>query len=323
MSQSYFLSIVIPAYNEENNIETMIRKVKSIIQDIETVSDYEIIVVDDHSPDQTYHLVEKLALSDEHLKCLRLSRRNGSHTALRAGIEKASGEIILCISADGQDDPAAIGEMITKISEGNQIVWALRRARQEGLLAKVFAKAAYKIITWFITSENSHIDLAHADFFMFSRQFADAIQRCPERNTSLFGLMIWLGYKQDVVYYDRQQRLSGSSKWSFRARFRLLTDWIIAFSGIPLKMISFVGFLTATVGFFYAIFVMFYALFGYAKPGWSETVILILVLGGLQMLMLGITGEYLWRNLDETRKRPLFFVEKSTGELKPVEKEIR
>lgn len=312
-SENLFLSVIIPAYNESKNIMPVVREMENVISQHPEIGDHEVIVVDDHSSDETFRKVQALREENRRVSGFRLSRRSGSHTALRAGISRSRGDVVLCISADGQEDPRALGEMLEKIKSGCHLVWAVRKDRKEPLLSKFLAVFAYRLIRWFINSELSNVNLVNADFFMFSRSVAEAINRCPERNTSLFGLMLWLGFRQETVSYERRERLSGSSKWSFRNKVKLLADWVIAFSGIPLKFITWVGLSTAGLGFLYALFVVLYSIFvGYAFPGWAATVLLILVLGGAQMVMLGVTGEYLWRNLDETRKRPLFFVEDTT-----------
>ncbi len=160
--------------------------------------------------------------------------------------------------------------------------------------------------------ENEHINLAHADFYLLSRKVANAINQCKEQNTSLFGLIVWLGFKQDFVEYERRERISGKSKWNFKSRTKLAKDWIIAFSALPLKLITYVGIIAAVIGFGYALFILVYTLLGYAKPGWAENAILILLSGGILMIMLGIIGEYLYRTLDESRNRPLYFIEDET-----------
>lgn len=311
---TYFLSVVIPAYNEDSNIARLLTELQQSLSLCPDIREYEIIFVDDHSSDRTFETIQTLVKST-HSKIygLRLSRRSGSHTALRAGIARARGNLVLCIAADGQDDPAALGAMIQKIKEGCAIVWALRNSRDEPWISKCITLFAYGLIKTFINSGAFEQDIANADFFMFNHQFAEAINRCPERNTSLFGLLLWLGFKQGSVPYERRERFGGKSKWGLRSKLRLFKDWIIAFSGIPLKITFWVGLVTAVLGLLYALFIFFYALMGFSQSGWAGTVILILVLGGIQMLMLGIMGEYLWRNLDETRSRPLYFIEAATG----------
>ncbi len=308
-----FLSVVIPAYNEAKNIKPIVQQLDQVINQCSDIENFEILIIDDHSSDNTFEAVE--SLKNQKIHCLRLSRRSGSHTALRAGISVARGDLALCISADGQDDASVLKDMIMKLKNGCQVVWGVRKKREDPFLAKLLTGLAYRLIIVFSGAESSSMNLANADFFILSRKVIDAINACQERNTSFWGLLFWLGFRQDFVEYDRKSRIEGKSKWSMRSKVRLFTDWIIAFSGVPLKLISLMGFFTAALGFLYALFVICYTLLGYAKPGWAEPVTLILVLGGVQMMMLGILGEYLWRNLDETRKRPLFFIENQTESL--------
>ena len=306
------LSIVIPAYNEAGNIRETIDELKRNISQCKSVKDIEVIVVDDHSSDSTFQAVA--LMKDRKIKCIRLSRRSGSHTALRAGLLNATGDAVLAVSADGQENPAVFNLMLQKIQEGKHVVWGVRRKREENIFSKFFAFVAYQLITMFIESDISREVLSNTDFFLISRKVVDAVNQFKERNTSLFGLIIWLGFSQDFVVYDRRTRRNEKSKWSFRSKVRAAVSWIVAFSGIPLKLISLLGIMTALLGFAYALFIIIYASLGYTPPGWAEPVILILVLGGIQMVMLGLMGEYLWRNLDETRNRPLYFVEDMTGE---------
>jgi len=304
------LSVVVPAYNESNNIPFIISKVTENIQATKVVKEYEIIICDDHSSDKTFERVQEL--NNKNVKSIRLSRRSGSHVALRAGLLNASGDLVLCISADGQDDPIVLSEMIEKIQQGKDIIWGVRNNRQEPILSKYFAVIFYKLLSLFISNENN-VDLANADFYLLNKKVVKAINSCEERNTSLFGLIAWIGFEQDQVKYDRKKRNSGKSKWNFNSKMKLALDWIMAFSGLPLKLGSILGFLVAFFGFLYAIFILFFALSGKAIPGWASTTTIILFLGGIQLMMIGIVGEYLWRTLDETRKRPIFFIEKTNN----------
>ncbi len=307
-----FLSIVIPAFNERDNLPKTLEELESAIGRSANVRDYEVVVVDDHSTDGTFELIK--SLDNPRIRAIRLSRQCGSHAALRAGIALAQGDATLCLSADGQEDPAVLGAMLGKLNAGAHVVWGVRRKREEPFFTRMLVGLAYGLIQSLAPSNVSEINLSNADFYLLSKKAVEAINHCPERHTSLFGLILWLGFKQEAVLYDRRARRMGKSKWRFRGLFQLLVDWIVAFSGIPLKLISILGFLTAALGFSYAVFIVGYTLLGYAKPGWAETVVLILVLGGAQMMMLGVIGEYLWRTLDETRQRPLYFIEARTDE---------
>lgn len=304
-----YLSVIIPAYNEAENIPKIVANILESITKAPVILKYEIIICDDHSSDNTFQAVQ--ALNNTNVIAVRLSRRSGSHTAIRAGLTKSKGDIVLCISADGQDDPTILGKMISKIKEGQQIIWGVRSARKEAFITKQLSLLFYKLLNAFVPNENK-VDLSNADFYLLDRKVVEAINSCQERNTSLFGLIAWIGFKQDQVIYERKERLIGKSKWNFKSKLKLTTDWIIAFSGIPLKLISFLGTLFAAIGFLYALYIMVLSITGQTTPGWAETVILVLLMGGIQMVMIGVLGEYLWRTLDESRKRPLFFVEEES-----------
>lgn len=307
------LSVVIPAFNEADNILATLEEVLAQIDAIEAITTYEIIIVDDHSSDETYNIIK--GLNKNNIRAIRLSRRSGSHTAIKAGLDIADGDVVICISADGQDNPMAFPTMIAQWLDGSNIVWALRKNRKdEPLHIKLYAKAFYTLLKKFgeIPTE---IDLSRADFYLLDKKVVDAIKSCSERNTSLFGLIVWLGFSQNSVEYERRERRSGRSKWNFKGRMLLAKNWIIAFSGLPLKFTTYMGFTVALIGLCYALFIiMRYFLHGSPVLGWPSLLTAILVLGGGQLIMLGLIGEYLWRTLDESRDRPSYFVEKDTSE---------
>lgn len=309
------ISIVIPAYNESVNLSETIQEICKVFQMSEWANCFEIIVVDDHSSDDTYEKLKALMIKE--LKVLRLSRRSGSHTALRAGLQEAKGNAIACISADGQEDPKIILSMLLKWKNGADIVWALRKSRQdEPFYIKLPAQIFYLLLKWLAnTSQADNGILSRADFYLLDRKVANAINSCNERYTSLFGLILWSGFKQDFVEYDRKPRRYGKSKWNFTSRLNFAKDWIIAFSGIPLKAMIGLGFAISFLGFLYAAFIMFtHFFYSHDVQGWASLMVVVLILGGLNISILGLIGEYLWRNLEETRKRPLYFIEKNSSE---------
>jgi glycosyltransferase involved in cell wall biosynthesis len=307
------LSILIPAYNEAQNIENSVREITQQIEKTRFADDFEIIMVDDHSTDHTYEIAA--SLKGLHVRCLRLSKNSGSHTAIRMGLRFVQGEAAIVISADGQDNPVGIHDLIKKWDQGSQIVWALRKSRKnESFFKKLPAIIFYKILALLTKSRKSHIDLSRADFYLLDQKVIQAINLCEERNTSLFGLIFWQGFRQDFIEYDRNERTASKSKWNLSKRIGLAKDWIIAFSGIPLRIMSYVGTIVALIGFLFAIFTFIRATKGSPIPGWSSLMVVLLLLGGFQMIMFGVIGEYLWRNLEESRKRPLAFIEKSTFE---------
>lgn len=309
------LSVIIPAYNESDNITTTIQELFSVIARISQIEYLQVVIVDDHSSDNTYQVVE--AMNDPRIEVLRLSKQSGSHTAIRVGLIEACGDAALCMSADGQDDPHCLEKMLEKWQYGVNVVWALRNNRNNESWS--YQKAAlfyYQILSLAGGDRDSAVDQSLADFFLLDRVVIEAINRCPERNTHLFGLIGWLGFNQDSVKYERRVRRAGKPKWKFRGRFFVGTQWIITFSAIPLKLMSLTGFCCAILGFLYALFLIANALFGHPAYGWSSLMVTMLVLAGIQMMMFGILGEYVWRNLDESRKRPLFFIEQRTTRIK-------
>ncbi len=301
-------SIVIPAYNESDNIKITIQELLNAVEKIPDIHEVQLIVVDDHSNDNTYETV--VSINDPRVACLRLSRQSGSHTALRAGLKEAKGDAVLCISADGQDDPACVESMWKKWRDNVKIVWALRINRNdEPLYTRFLAKTFYRIMLWLIGAGTCKIDLSRADFYLLDNVVVKAVNSCPERNTSLFGLIAWMGFNQDFIEYERRPRRFGKSKWNFTSRFSLAKDWIMAFSGLPLKSVLPLGLTVALFGFLYALYVIINAYIGNPVEGWSSIIVVVLLLGGIQMIMLGIFGEYLWRNINESRRRPLYFIE--------------
>lgn len=306
------LSIIIPTYNEAVNIGATLKEMLGIVKGV--VDDYEVVVVDDHSEDNIYDVVKNLG--DPNIHCVRLSRRSGSHVAIRAGMRLARGDMVLCISADGQDNPAVLPEMIERWRRGKaDVVWALRNSRDD-------ESASYRLMVacfyWLLGSLHEYqqpdIPLSRADFFLLDRKVVEAVNQCPEANTPAFALIAWLGFRQEGVNYDRRHRWSGKSKWAFRTRLRLARDWIIAFSGLPLRIMSLLGLFVSGCGFIFAINTVIVYFRGATPPGYSSIMVAVLVLGGLQMIMLGVIGEYLRNNLDQSRKRPAYFIEKSTRE---------
>lgn len=312
------LSIVMPAYNESLSIGQTIAETEGILQQTVFAESYEIIVVDDHSSDKTYETVA--ALNRPRVRVIRLSQRKGSHTAIRAGMAAAQGEAILCMSADGQDNPNVIPQMVDKWQDGVQIVWALRRnasRTNEPFFYRLFALAFYRILKAMTQMDEYGVDLSRADFYLLDRRVADSILACQESHTSLFGLIAWSGFRQEGIDYDRRNRLEGKSKWNFSSRWNLAKDWIIAFSAIPLRAMIWLGSGIGIMGLLYACVIMFlYLFFGQQIAGWSSLMVATVMLGGINIAMLGILGEYLWHTLDEARRRPLFFIESDSQESK-------
>ena len=308
------ISVVIPSYNEGENLRENISELIDRLTEEAPEESFEVVVVDDHSTDETPSILSALNRQDERIRYLRLSKNGGSHTAIRAGLSRARGKCAIVVSADGQDNPECIGEMIREWQGGAHIVWALRERRDEPWLYRTFSRLFYWLLRSFNRSTNEDIDLSRADFYLLDRRVIEVINNIKERNSSLFGLIAWLGYKQSAVEYKRRPRRSGRSKWSLQSRLKLATDWIIGFSGLPLRLTTYLGIAVSTLGLAYAVFIFVYALIGNPIEGWASLMIVVLLLSGVMLLSIGVSGEYLWRVLDETRGRPPFFVENESDE---------
>ena len=300
------LSVIIPAFNEIDNIFFVLDELKEELAHSNFINTYEIIVVDDHSTDETFAKVKEL--NENNVSAIRLSKNSGSHNAIRAGLSICSGDAAFCLSADGQDDPRIINKMIPLLLDENaQVVWAKRENNNEPFVSNILRFVFYLFLK--LTTSNSLINPATADYFLLGRKMINAINSCAESNTSLYGLISWLGFNQVSLLYTRRNRKRGKSKWNFRSRLKLANDWIISFSGVPLRLITYLGFGTSFIGLTYAMYIMALGIMELTTPGWAETIIITLFLGGVQMIMLGVTGEYIWRNLEESRKRPAFIIE--------------
>lgn len=301
-----YLSVVIPAYNEKANLPQVIDAVLQTISTIPVIEQYEIIIVDDHSEDGTADIVKKY--NKKHIYSLRLSRRSGSHTAIRAGFRAAQGNAALFISADGQEDPGILKQMAEKLLAGNDIVWGLRKKREENFIDSIFTSLFYSSLKK-LSGIKTELDISKADFYLINRKALDAINSCKEHNTSLFGLLLWIGFRQDHVIYDRRQRLSGASKWSFRSRSKMAKDWLIAFSDLPFRLMMYIG----TLSFLAGIVLLITSFICPVECCYNNMhLAIILSILGLIMCISGLLGEYLNRVLDESRTRPLFFIEKDS-----------
>lgn len=302
------LSIVIPAFNEEANVTDLCLELRHQIQTVAQIKDYEILWIDDHSSDNTLDAIADVG--DSHVRGYRLSRRSGSHIAIRAGLQLATGDAVLAVSADGQEDPAVLQGMIEQWSGGTQVVWGLRKSRRgESALVRLPANSFYRILGMIGAQANEGIDLSRADFYLLDRAVVDAVNACRERKTSLFGLINWLGFKTGSVEYERRSRRSGRSKWNLAGRFNLAWDWITSFSGVPLRFVFWLGAIAVLTGLLCLIGILFGAMTGAWMGKDAMFMGVMLLIGGGQLIGIGILGEYLWRNVEESRGRPLYFIQ--------------
>ena len=308
------LSVITPAYRETGNLPLLYERLCGALESADI--DWEWIVVDDHSPDETFTVISALAQRDSRIRGIRLSRNCGSHTAIMCGVGEATGDCSVVMAADLQDPPETISALIERWRAGKQVVWAVRAERKgEKLSTVAFARLYYWIMQRIVGMRE--MPGSGADFFLMDRRVMDALGEIRETNVSLFALVTWMGFAQDKMAYTKEARASGQSGWSLGKKVKLVVDSITSFSYLPIRLMTCVGVVVAALGFLYAGFVAIVALNGHPVSGWPSIIIVVLTLGGMQMLMMGILGEYLWRALDEARRRPRYMIERCTANLPP------
>ena len=300
------LSIVTPAYNEADNLPRLYERLSDTLDSLDL--DWEWVIIDDHSNDDTFDVIEKLVKQDPRVRGYRFTRNFGAHMAITCGMHQVRGNCAAIMAADLQDPPETLPDLLAKWQAGAQVVWAVRASREGEKASKVgFARLYYWLMRRVVKMED--MPATGADFFLIDRQVIWALKQFNESNTSLLALITWMGFQQDTITYDKQARLHGNSGWSLEKKLKLVVDSITSFTYFPIRMMSYVGFLVALIGFLYAGIVVVNAIAGRAVEGWSSLMVVVLVVGGFQMVMMGVLGEYLWRTLDESRRRPRYIIE--------------
>lgn len=302
------ISIVVPVYNNAASLPDLLARFQALAAK-DSACRYEFIFVDDGSCDESYPLLQTLARQENRIRIVKLSRNFGSNAAIMAGLTQARGQAVAAIAADLQDPPELITEMLDCWRAGAKVVLAARRGRDDGFLSNLLSDLFYALFRRFAIPS---MPKRGFDFFLIDRQVCDQVNRIQEHNVYLMGLILWLGFQPAVVYYDRQkrERRYGRSMWTLRRKIKYFIDSFVAFSYFPVRAASLMGIGLSVLGALYAVVILFLRLF-YAieAHGWASLMIVLLLVSGIQMLLLGILGEYLWRNLDETRKRPPFIIE--------------
>jgi len=308
------VAVVIPCYNEENVLPETRRRILGLIEDLidrEKISERSTVYfVDDGSRDQTWALIEQFASDDRHVSGIKLSRNRGHQNALLAGLFTAIGDAIISIDADLQDDIGAIEEMINRFQTGAEIVYGVRRRRDgDSVFKRITALTFYRLMRALGTEAIEN----HADYRLISRRAVESLKQYHEVNLYLRGIIPLLGFRSEIVYYDRLQRFAGESKYPLRKMVALALEAITSFSIVPLRLITLLGsavFLGTILVSLWALGVRF--LSNDAVPGWTSTVLPIYLLGGIQIFCLGVLGEYLGKTYAETKGRPRYLIEKTT-----------
>lgn len=304
------LSVVVPIYNEEPNIDYLFERLIPVLDRLNLK--YEVVCVDDGSKDNTLNYLVEHHHRNPSIKVINLSRNFGKEIALTAGIDHATGAAVVPIDADLQDPPELIEELVAKWREGYDVVYATRRLRRgESWLKRLSANTFYQTITRMSPVE---IPRNTGDFRLLDRRVVDALKQLPERNRFMKGLFAWVGFKQTSILYDRPQRYKGVTKWNYRRLWNLAIDGITSFSFLPLKVWSYLGLALSLLAFIYASFLIIRTLIlGIDVPGYASLMVAVLFLGGVQLLSLGIIGEYLGRVYEEVKRRPLYLVRECHG----------
>jgi len=296
------LSVVAPVYDEQELIEEFVSRTIAAIADYE----FELVLVNDGSSDRTPELLERLAGTDPRVRVIHLSRNFGHQAALTAGLEHAVGDIVAMIDADLQDPPELIPDMIAQWAQGADVVYAVRKQR-EGETAFKLASAS-----WFykLFDKLAQVDLApnSGDFRLLDRRALNALLEMTERSRFLRGMTVWVGFNQTAVSYQRDARQAGETKYTLRKMLRFSLDAVTSFSHLPLQLATYVGLLSAGVAFIAIPVVIVLRIFDSYLPGFGSITIAILLLGGIQLIALGVIGEYVGRIYDEVKHRPLYIV---------------
>ncbi|MBL0235163.1 MAG: glycosyltransferase family 2 protein [Saprospiraceae bacterium] len=299
------ISVIIPIYNEETNIQVLYERLKKVLNGIEL--EHELLFVNDGSQDQSIQVIKQLAELDIHVRYIDFSRNFGHQIAVTAGIDAVHSEYVVIIDADLQDPPELIPEMYAKMKQGFEVVYARRRSRKgEHFLKKVTAKLFYRILT---SITHISIPLDTGDFRIMHKKVVDVLKTMPEQDKFLRGQISWIGFNQTFVEYDRDERLSGTTGYTYSKMIKFALDGITSFSNFPLKVASYLGFVVS----FFSFLLILYALYSrlvskHFVPGWASIMICVLFLGGVQLISIGIIGEYISRMGNNIRKRPLYIV---------------
>jgi len=310
MSDPRLISVVVPSLNEEESVEPFYNALKAVTDELQEFR-WEFIFIDDGSTDETVSRVLQLRKLDSRVYLLQLSRNFGSYAAIKAGFDHARGDAVISISADLQDPPDLFRAFTARWKDGYHIVWGEREHREDSWSKRVAANMFYRLVR--------HLALANLpdhgmDCGLFDRRVVDSFRGIRDKNSITFMTIYWMGFRQARVPYHRQSRAFGYSKWPVGKRVKAALDVITAFSYMPVRISSYLGVIVSIIALFGAVIVLFNKLvLGIGEWGWPSLIVTVLFLGGVQLLMLGIIGEYLWRINSEVRERPQYIVMEEYG----------
>lgn len=300
------MSIVTPCYFNEKNLEDTYAEIRSTVFDRMPEYEWEWILVDDGSGDRTLETALHLQEGDDRIRVVKLSRNFGEFRAVVAGLSVAQGEAVAVICADLQDPPSLIPQMVESWKQGNKVNLAVRRGREGSRLKNWFADTYYRLIRKWVIAEYPERGF---DFFLIDQEVAQELVRMQEKNSSIYLQLIWLGYKPTILEYDQKDREKGVSMWTYSKRINLFVDTFIVFSHKPIRFLTGTGIVVGLGSVLFGIYVIIDKIVNHTPAGWASVMLAVLLTSSFQMIMMGILGEYLWRNLDESRKRPLYVID--------------
>lgn len=306
VSEGDFISVVVPVHNEQDVLGVFHARLSAVFDGLDL--GFEVVYVDDGSTDDSLKLIETLRQVDPRVSIVSLSRNFGKEIAMSAGLDYARGKAVVIIDADLQDPPEVIPQLVSRWREGYDVVYAKRVEREgETYLKKVTAHVFYRIIN---KMSDVWVPEDTGDFRLLSRRAVDALKKCREQHRFMKGLFAWIGYAQIAVPYQRASRFSGQTKWNYWKLWNLAIEGITSFSISPLKMATYFGLTVAFFAFLLAVWVVIKTLlFGDVVRGYPTIMVTMLLLGGTQLMAIGILGEYLGRVFNETKRRPLYLVD--------------
>ncbi len=306
-SSDVLISVVVPIFNEEMNVRKLYKRIEETMNLVE--NPYEIIFVNDGSRDASMPIILSIAEENSSVKFIDLSRNFGHQIAITAGIEHAVGDYIVIMDGDGQDPPELIPTLYEKAKEGFEVVYAKRKSRQgETWLKKFTAKLFYRLLSKMTKVE---IPLDTGDFRLIHRKIQRVLKHMPEQDKYLRGQIAWIGFNSTFVEYDREERMGGETKFSYSKMLKFAMDGVVSFSSWPLKLATILGFSVSLVAFGMILYSVYQKFFGYTIQGWTSLQISILFLGGVQLIGMGMLGEYISRMSENVKNRPTYVVKKS------------
>ncbi len=310
-------SLIIPIYNESETIPELYRRVAAVMNRLDGAA--ELVLVDDGSRDRSLDLIRKLHQQDERICYLSFARNFGHQTAVTAGLNFVRGKVVVILDADLQDPPELIPDMIQQWRQGYQVVYAQRtQRRRESWFKRFMAYSFYRILRGLA---DVNIPTDTGDFCLMDRQVVDVLNAMPERNRYIRGLRAWVGFKQTAVKFERDPRFAGEVKYTFRKSLRLAINSIISFSRVPLQLATYLGLFAAGLALLMVLLVLYWRLSGPGSPliGFTAIAVAVLFLGAVQLVCIGILGEYIGRIYEEVKGRPLYILREAAGFTQPTD----